>query len=143
MSLPVVLGKPHFDNGHIELFAASVVNILGTAVLPVLYGILGAGAAVLRSISRKIKSSQLAPRDLHLSLQQLALGAVMGACISLFIAQPSNASQTTPGLIGAVALSGSALSFVAGFGVESVFAALEAFIARIFFIGSGTPPQKP
>jgi hypothetical protein len=139
---PVFWEKPHFDNGHIELFATSVENILGAAVLPVLYGILGAGAAVLRGIARKIKSSQLAPRDQYLSLQQLALGAVMGACISLFVSQPANASQATPGLLGAVALSSSALSFVAGFGVEAVFSALEAFIGRIFLVSAGTPPPK-
>jgi hypothetical protein len=110
-----------------------LATILGTAVLPILYGFLGAGAAILRSLSGKIKTSTLSPRDLHLSLQQLALGAVIGACIGLFIAQPdSPAGDVT--LLGPVALSGSAVSFVAGFGVEAVFQALEALISRIFNI---------
>jgi hypothetical protein len=110
-----------------------LATILGTAVLPILYGFLGTGAAIVRSLSRKIKTSMLSPRDLHLSLQQLALGAVIGACIGLFIAQPdSPAGDVT--LLGPVALSGSALSFVAGFGVEAVFQALEALISRIFNI---------
>jgi hypothetical protein len=113
--------------------AAHFATIIGTAALPVLYGILGAGAAVLRSISHRIKSSTLSPRDFSLSLQQLALGAVIGACIGLFIVQPG-AEQA---LIGPVALSISAISFIAGFGVEAVFQALEALISRIFNIAPG------
>jgi hypothetical protein len=110
--------------------AAHVASIIGTAALPVLYGILGAGAAVLRSISHRIKASTLSPRDFNLSLQQLALGAVIGACIGLFIVQPGEEQA----LIGPVALSISAISFIAGFGVEAVFQALEALISRIFNI---------
>jgi len=116
--------------------AAWFANIMGSAVLPVFYGILGAGAAIVRSLSRRIKASTLSPRDLNLSLQQLALGAVVGACIGLFIAQPSGDEAT---LIGPVALSGSAISFVAGFGVDAVFQALEALIARIFNVA---PPAR-
>jgi hypothetical protein len=115
-------------------FAAAFTNIMGTAVLPFLYGFLGAGAAVVRSLSRKIKRSLLSPRDIQLSIQQLALGAVVGACIGLFIAQPDTGGPADAGLLGPVALSGSAISFVAGFGVEAVFQALEALIARIFNI---------
>jgi len=110
-----------------------LANILATAVLPILYGFLGAGAAIVRSLSRKIKASTLSPRDLHLSFQQLALGAVIGACIGLFIAHPGTGTGETT-LLGPVTLSGSAISFVAGFGVEAVFQALEALISRIFNI---------
>jgi hypothetical protein len=117
-------------SGGAAAIAAHVATIIGTAALPVLYGILGAGAAVLRSISHRIKASTLSPRDFSLSLQQLALGAVIGACIGLFIVQPGEEQA----LIGPVALSISAISFIAGFGVEAVFQALEALISRIFNI---------
>jgi hypothetical protein len=113
--------------------AAWWANLLGTAVLPVLYGFLGAIASVVRTWSRKIKRSLLSPRDMQLSLQQLALGALIGACISLFIAAPA-AGDADSALLGPVALSSSAISFVAGFGVDSVFQALEALISRIFNI---------
>ena len=109
--------------------AAAFVNIMGSAVLPFFYGLLGAGAAIIRSLSRKIRESLLSPRDLHLSTQQLALGAVVGACIGLFVAAPDTSGE---GLLGPVTLSASAISFVAGFGVEAVFQALEALISRIF-----------
>jgi hypothetical protein len=114
-------------------FAAWWANLLGSAVLPVLYGFLGAIASVVRTWSRKIKASLLSPRDMQLSLQQLALGALVGACISLFIAAPA-AGDAESALLGPVALSSSAISFVAGFGVDSVFQALEALISRIFNI---------
>jgi hypothetical protein len=110
---------------------ASVANILGSAVLPFFYGLLGAAAAVVRSLSRKIRSSLLSPRDLPLSLQQLALGAVMGACIGLFIAAPGGAGKGES-LLAPTGLSGPAISFIAGFGVEAVFQALEELIRRIF-----------
>jgi hypothetical protein len=122
--------------------AASLANIMGSAMLPVIYGILGAGAAIIRSLSRKIKNNTLNPRDLMLSLQQLALGAVVGACIGLFIAQP-DADGGDASLMGPVALSGSAISFVAGFGVEAVFQALEALIARIFNVAPPARPEGP
>ena len=110
--------------------AAAWFGTLGNSVLPICYGILGAAAAVLRLLSRRMRLSLLTPRDLTLSLQQLALGAVVGACIGLFVATPESSSGGT--LLGSVKLSGSALSFVAGFGVDAVFSALEALIARLF-----------
>jgi hypothetical protein len=113
--------------------AAALANIVGSAVLPFLYGLLGAGASIIRSLSRKIRASLLSPRDLHLSFQQLALGAVVGACIGLFVAAPGSGDEGDS-LLGPVALSASAISFVAGFGVEAVFQALEALITRIFNI---------
>lgn len=111
--------------------ASWLANLLGSGVLPVLYGFLGAIAAVVRTLSRKIKASLLSPRDVQLTFQQLALGAVVGACISLFIAAPGSGGTDTS-LLGPVGLSSAAIAFVAGFGVDSVFKALEALISRIF-----------
>ncbi|MFN3389361.1 MAG: hypothetical protein ACK40O_10555 [Allosphingosinicella sp.] len=120
---------PNADDTGPASTAARLAAILGTAVLPVFYGLLGAAAAVLRSLSHKIRTSTLNPRDLSLSLQQLALGAVVGACIGLFIVGGDGES-----LIGPVALSVSAISFVAGFGVDAVFQALDSLISRLFNI---------
>lgn len=124
-------GAPHH--------AAWLANLIGAAILPVLYGLLGSMAAVIRSLSRKIKGSLLAPRDLQLTMQQLVLGAVIGACISLFIGRPETENGGAA-LLMPVALSPSAIAFVAGFGVEGVFQALEALIARIFNITNPVAP---
>jgi hypothetical protein len=115
-----------------QQWAAVLVELLATAVLPLCYGFLGAGAAVVRNIWGKMRDSLLSPRDLTLSLGQLALGAVIGACIGLFIAPGGSGSQAGVGLTGSFTLTPSALSFIAGFGVESVFVALESFIGRVF-----------
>ena len=115
-----------------EQWASILVEVLGGAMLPVCYGILGAGAAIVRDLWRKVRDSLLSPRDLTLSLAQLALGAVIGACIGLFVTPSGGSNSGTPALTSAVTLSASALSFIAGFGVEGVFVALEVFIKRVF-----------
>ena len=70
-----------------------------------------------------------------LSWGRLALGAVIGACIGLFVSPTTGtAGQTGPALTTAVTLTPSALSFIAGFGVEGIFVALETIIKRVFNI---------
>lgn len=114
--------------------ASVLVEILATAVLPIFYGFLGAGAAVVRDIWSKMRDFLLLPRDLTLSLGRLALGAVIGACIGLFISPSTGSAPSGATLTTAVALTPSALSFIAGFGVEGVFVALESLIKRVFNI---------
>ena len=128
----VVVSAPPGENLAAPVLASTWLNILSGAILPVSYGVLGAAAAVVRSISRKFRDGRLSPRDMTLSLQQLAMGAVTGSCIGLFTAQPGSAGQATAGIISAAALTGPALSFVAGFGVEQVFSTLEMLIRRVF-----------
>jgi hypothetical protein len=78
-----------------------------------------------------MRDSLLSPRDPILAWGQMAQGAVVGACIGLFIT-PSGAGPLVP-------LTPSALSFIAGFGVEGVFVMLESLIKRVFNV----PEQKP
>jgi hypothetical protein len=122
-----------------------LLNVLGGAVLPICYGLLGAGAAVARSIVTRIRESLLAPRHLMLFLMQLALGAIIGGCIGLFVTPSGGTngpSDTTPsGILGSVPLSASALCFIAGFGVDGVFLALEGLIGRVFNIPDPTKPS--
>jgi len=123
-----------------EQWGAILLEVLASAVLPLCYGFLGAGAAVVRDLWGKMKDSLLSPRDLTLALGQLALGAVIGACIGLFVSPSGNSPQGSTGLLGTVVLSASALSFIAGFGVEGVFVALESLIKRVFNIPQATKP---
>lgn len=119
-------------------WAAVLLGILASNILPIFYGLLGAGAAVVRQVSQKMRDSVLAPRDILLAYVQLALGAVIGACIGLFVNSEGDAA-TEGGLLGSVPLSASALCFVAGFGVEGVFQALESLIRRVFNLDSTRP----
>ncbi|HEX2763508.1 MAG TPA: hypothetical protein VHM92_06640 [Allosphingosinicella sp.] len=112
-------------------WAAVFLGVLAGTILPIFYGLLGSAAAVVRSISAKLRDSTLMPRDLSLAFIQLALGAVIGACVGLFVTSDADAGSSQ-GLLGAVHLSAPALCFVAGFGVEGVFLALESLLRRVF-----------
>jgi hypothetical protein len=112
--------------------ARVLTHVIGGAVLPLCYGILGAGAATVRNLWAKLRESMLMPRDYTLALGQLALGATIGACIGLFVNPSGATAGTDAALATSWTLSGSALSFIAGFGVEGVFLALEAFVRRVF-----------
>ncbi len=127
--------------GGIEEQARVVTLVVGTAVLPLFYGILGAGAAVVRGLWAKMRESLLSPRDYTLALLQLALGATIGACIALFVNPSGQTPGSEIGLLGNWALSTSALSFIAGFGVEGVFVALESLVRRVFNISD--PARRP
>lgn len=118
----------------LEEQARLVTLVVGTAVLPLCYGVLGAGAAVVRGLWAKMRESLLSPRDFTLALLQLALGATIGACIALFVNPSGQTPGSEIGLLGNWALSTSALSFIAGFGVEGVFVALESLVRRVFNI---------
>jgi hypothetical protein len=129
-------------------FASSLLGVLSGAVLPFLYGLLGAGAAVVRSLAAKLREWQLDPRDLLISFIQLALGAVLGACIGLFVtpagaagvaSDTGSGAAASQGLLGPVHLSAAALCFIAGFFVEGVFKALEGLMNRVF--GLNAPGQ--
>lgn len=121
--------------------ARVVTLVVGTAVLPLCYGILGAGAAVVRGLWDKMRESLLSPRDYTLALLQLALGATIGACIALFVNPSGQTPGSEIGLLGNWALSTSALAFIAGFGVEGVFVALESLVRRVFNISD--PARRP
>jgi hypothetical protein len=114
-------------------WAVALLSIFASNVLPIFYGLLGAGAAVVRGVSNKVRDSTLTPRDVILAYVQLVLGAVMGLCIGLFVNPASGEGAAQNGLISnSIWLSASALCFVAGFGVDQVFRALEWLIRRIF-----------
>jgi hypothetical protein len=114
---------------------ATWLDLLAGAVLPICYGMLGAAAAVVRNFSSRMRDSLLAPRDLWLATIQLTLGAVIGACVGLFVAPPGDGAGNN--VLGSIHLTASALCFLAGFGVEGVFVTLEGLVGRVF---NSTPP---
>jgi hypothetical protein len=117
----------------IELLVAPVLIVLGNYVLPVIFALLGAAAFVILDFYGKVRDSMLAPRDHILSWIRLVLGSVIGACIGLFFSSSgSQAPGTESNLIGSLTLSASGVAFLAGFGVEGVFAMLETLVKRVF-----------
>src|SRR5207253_1781677 len=107
-------------------------SVLSNSVLPVLYGLLGAMAYVLRRFHDRLAGSLLTARDQRANIIRLALGSLIGASIGLFFNSSAVTPQTT-GVLGlAVNLSASALAFLAGYGVEAVFRTLDALISSVF-----------
>lgn len=122
-------------------WASVLIGILSGAVLPILYGFLGAGAAVLRNILSKMRASVLSPRDLRIAIGELALAVLIAACIGLFInSSGSESGGSAGGITVPNGITPSALSFIAGFGVEAVYATLESLIRRVFNLPD--PAQK-
>jgi len=98
-------------------------------------------AAVMLNVNQKIRTSRLSPRDRRMTPVQLVLGIVTGACIGLFLTPSGTVPAGAPLSGGGVALSASALSFLAGFGVEGVFKMLENLLVTVF--GGQTQPPSP
>ena len=122
-----------------EQWSADLLAILGNYVLPIMYGLLGAAAAVILNVNQKIRSCRLKPRDCRMSVVQLVLGVITGACIGLFLTPCGATASGTPLSGGNVALSASALSFLAGFGVEGVFKMIQNLLTTVF----GEQPHPP
>jgi hypothetical protein len=79
-----------------EQWAANFVAVLGNYVLPMMYGFLGAAAAIMVNLNQKVRTSRLSPRDRRMSRVQLVLGIITGACIGLFLI-PSPADPDSRG----------------------------------------------
>jgi len=124
-----------------EQWSANLLAVLGNYVLPMMYGFLGAATAVMLNVNQKIRTSRLSPRDRRMTPVQLVLGIITGACIGLFLTPSGTGAAGAPLSGGGVALSASALSFLAGFGVEGVFKMLENLLVTVF--GGQTQPLSP
>jgi hypothetical protein len=147
------LGAPHAINNSAvddditvverkEQWSANLLAVLGNYVLPMMYGLLGAAAAAMMNVNQKIRSSRLSPRDRRMSQVQLVLGIITGACIGLFLTPSGVGSSTAAVSGGGVALSASALSFLAGFGVEGVFKMLQNILVTVFGDQPHTSPSR-
>jgi hypothetical protein len=122
----------------IEWVVVARLLVLGNYVLPVVFALLGAIAFVMVDYFNKVKRNLLLPSDLGLAWIRLVLGLLVGACIGLLYSSTFPASQApgtaagVAGLLNTLSLSASGVAFLAGFGVEGVFSALEALVRRAF-----------
>jgi hypothetical protein len=105
--------------------AESVLGSITEYVLPVCYGLLGAMAAALRLIRRKVDAATLVPTDRARLQQGAILGVLCGAVIGLFANQVGGAENA-----GGLGLS--ALALIAGYNVDGVFLFLDELSDRIF-----------
>ena len=114
-------------------FGNVVVAVFTDYVLPMMFGVLGTLAGLMRMISSKVRESTLGPRDYRLVYSLVPLGAVAGLAVGLVV---------TPSTVGsgnsALTLSAAGLAFLAGYGADSFFAMIDALLTRVF----STAPQQ-
>jgi hypothetical protein len=99
-----------------------VLEVMQFYILPLLYGLLGASAFVLRSLNIAIKDLTYVVESNISYRLRIQLGGLSGLAISWFPASDSFAS------VGS--LTPMALAFVMGYNVEILFSAMDRFISK-------------
>jgi hypothetical protein len=103
--------------------AVQTVTVLQVYILPLLYGLLGAHAYVLRELIRENRERVYRRESETAYRMRVSLGLLAGLAIGWF-------SKPDPSSSGVVAKIGPfALSFLAGYSVEVLFSAMDRFVA--------------
>jgi hypothetical protein len=105
--------------------AESILASITLYILPVFYGFLGAMAAALRTLRRKVDACILSYTDRARLQQGAVLGILCGAVIGLFATY-----ITKSGAGGGLGLS--AIALLAGYNVDGVFRFLDELSDRVF-----------
>lgn len=108
------------DNGYVFGNALILRNSFDSYILPVLFGLLGTIAYILRSLAREIREYRLTFTSLVGAGVRIPLGMLAGLSIGWVAGDQSETvfSQITPW----------ALAFIAGYSVELVFTAMDRLI---------------
>jgi hypothetical protein len=121
---------------HNSVFVATArlkLEILSKYILPLLYGLLGAFAFVLRDIAREVQAETYSrSADVGYTLR-IFLGLVAGLSVAWFIQPPGTGSVLAT-------ISPLALSFVAGYSVDLLFTAMDRIVGAF---SSRTGAQVP
>lgn len=131
-----IAGLPLEQGGHCGLapqqlpfrtreVADGLLGCITLYLLPTLYGGLGAMAATLRALRRKVDQSLVTMTDRGRVQQDVILGVLCGAVIGLFSGY-LGASNPQQGL------GLSALALLAGYNISGVFAFLDELSSRVF-----------
>jgi hypothetical protein len=123
----------HFDTIEMVIYAVkSPLDVMNIYILPLLYGLIGAFAFVLRSFTSQLENIDYS-RDSNIKfLLRLFLGALVGLTVRMFI----DTNDTS----GLAMYSPLAISFISGYSVEFFFALIDNLIKRI--LGSDPKTSK-
>ena len=108
--------------GYLMQTARFVLLTLQLYLLPLLYGLLGACVYVLRMLSNEIKGLAFTKDSSYKYALRIATGGVAGMAVGWFFT-----SKTSSSLFES--LSPLALSFLAGYSVDVLFAAMDKFVS--------------
>ena len=101
-----------------RLSSQVLIGILTTTVLPIVLGIMGACAYVVRLISDQIKDTTFSESSPVRHLVRVALGGLAGVVIGF------------GGVVTEIGLSSAALAFLAGYSVEPVFSTFDSIAEK-------------
>jgi hypothetical protein len=119
-----------------------VLSTFANYILPIIFGVVGTIASMVRSIQDKVSDSVLSPRDQTLAVMRLPLGLMAGVAVGLFFNPTTAVSQITAGA-GVLTLSASGIAFLAGYGADGFFRMLDSMIGRLFTLdGDQRPAAK-
>jgi hypothetical protein len=107
------------------IFARSALDAVALYLMPCLYGLIGAMAATMRTVRRKVDGSTLNYTDRGRVRQDMLLGVMCGATIGLFASYISGATATQD-------LGLSALALLAGYNVPGVLGLFDELSGRLF-----------
>ncbi len=109
------------DSRPAQLAGQFVLNILQSYILPILYGLLGAGTYVLRSLSRKIKDVTYSEVTGIQHLLSISLGALAGIMVGWFSFLIDTGTTTFLGSVSPLAI-----AFLVGYNIEPFFSRIDA-----------------
>jgi hypothetical protein len=109
--------------------AKATLKAMSAYVLPLLYGLLGATAYVMRSLSQEISEVTFSHVSNIRFILRLVLGMLSGISVGLILTQ-----DTLPTTLAAI--TPLALAFLAGYSVELLFTAMDRLISA--FSSEGT-----
>lgn len=107
------------DNYRTQQAANLIVGVIGTFVLPILFGTIGVVAFIIRSTSDQIRNSTFSTSSPIRNVMRVALGALAGVVVGLF-----------GDLSTQLSLSPLAIAFLAGYGVEAVFSMFDGLAQK-------------
>jgi hypothetical protein len=118
-----------------EQLAASAISIFTGYIVPIMFGLLGTLASVVRSVWAKVRDATLRPEDARRAVSSVPLGLVAGLSVGLIITPSGNAVQGVSNVAGSITLSATALAFLAGYGAEAFFGMIDELLKRVFSLG--------
>ena len=109
-----------------QLAAQFVLAILQSYLLPLLYGILGAGTFVLRSLSKEIEEETFSDERGTQHLLRVSLGALAGILVGWFSFLLPDETTTLVGSISPLAI-----AFLVGYNIELFFSLMDRALFSI------------
>lgn len=107
------------DNSRMQQRGNLILGVIGSFVLPILFGTIGAVAFIIRSTSDQIRNSTFSSTTPIRNVMRVALGALAGVVVGLFT-----------DLSAQLSLSPLAIAFLAGYGVEAVFSMFDGLTQK-------------